>query len=460
MSGANGHGERIRAPLEKPARALTEPFRDFVDAQGASGWVLLAATLAAILAANSAWAPQYFQLLEVKLSVGLAGAELAMSLQHWVNDALMALFFFLLGLELKRELLVGRLSDLRRAASVVCAAVGGMAFPAGVFLLTAQDPELSTGWAIPVATDTAFALMILVLLGNRVPAAARAFLVGLAIVDDLGAILLIAFVYSRSFDATLWVPTALTCAALAGLNLTGVRRGLPYAVAGVTLWLLFIHLGLHGTLAGVVVALAAPVRPEIPRRAFAAQLRRRVHRFEAKQDDATDTILEQPDQQAIAHEVLRAAERATPPLSRWERHLENPISFLVMPLFALFNAGIDLSGAAIATAWASNLSIAVFLGLLVGKPLGILAGIGFGRLLGLAALPEDLSWRHVLGIGLLGGIGFTISFFIATLSYGEHSSLLEIGKQSIIMASLCAGLSGYAWLRWGCHPPDRTVTPP
>lgn len=445
-----GHDERVRAPLERPARALAEPFRDFISAQGASGWVLLAATALAIVAANTPWASLYFRFLHAELAVTLAGAELGMSLRHWVNDGLMALFFFLLGLELKRELLVGRLSELRRAASVVCAAAGGMVLPAAVFLIVARDPAVQDGWAIPVATDTAFALMILVLLGDRVPAGARAFLVGLAIVDDLGAILVIALAYTQSFDASLAIPTALVLGVLTALNLIGVRRGLPYACAGVALWLLFIRLGLHGTLAGVVVALAAPVRPEIPRRAFAAQLKRRARRFEATQDDATETILEQPDQQAIAHEVLRAAERATPPLSRWERHLEGPVSYLVVPLFAFMNAGIGLSHGAIAGAWESELSVAVLLGLLIGKPFGILVGLGLGRLLGLASLPEDLSWCHALGLGMLGGIGFTISFFIAALSFGEHSSLLEVAKLSVIASSLGAGLAGYAWLRWGC----------
>lgn len=432
---------------------MTEPFLDFVNAQSASAWVLLAALLLAVGMANSTWAPTYFEFLHIELGVTLAGRELVMSLQHWVNDGLMALFFFLLGLELKRELLVGRLSDFKRAASVLCAAIGGIAAPAMLFLMIAESAEVSSGWAVPVATDTAFALMILVLLGDRVPATARAFLVGLAIVDDVGAILIIAFAYTAEVDTGVLVPSIATVGLLIGMNLAGIRNGLAYLVTGVVLWLLFMQLGLHGTLAGVVAALISPVRPGLARPTFVNLLRKKIRRFEAEHDDRTDSILEQPEQQEIAQDVLRVAERATVPLNRWESRLEKPISFIVMPLFAFMNAGVILSASAIEAAWSSDLSAAIFFGLLVGKPLGILLGIWIGVVLGIASLPTPLGWGHVAGIGVLGGIGFTMSLFIATLSFGEASALLEIAKQAIILTSLCAGLLGYGWLRWACNPP-------
>ena len=310
---------------------------------------------------------------------------------------------------------------------------------------------------MPVATDTAFALAILVLLGDRVPATARAFLVGLAIVDDVGAILIIAIAYTRDLDTGLLIPVIMNVGALVGMNLAGVRSGLPYLLAGAVLWFLFMQLGLHGTLAGVVTALAAPVRPAIARPAFARLLRQKVRRFEEIHDENTDSILEQPKQQAIAEDVLRVARKATVSLNRWESRLENPISFVVMPLFAFMNAGVVLSGNTIEAAWASNLSTAIFFGLLIGKPVGIFLGIWCGKTLGIARLPAALTWRHIVGIGLLGGIGFTMSLFISTLSFGVGSTLLEIAKQSIILASFCAGLLGYAWLRWfgrtGRHDP-------
>jgi NhaA family Na+:H+ antiporter len=445
----NSSPERIHAPLEKPAKALTEPFRDFVTTQSGSGWLLLGTTVLAIAFANSPWSARYFSVLHIELGVILMDHEVTLSLQHWVNDGLMAIFFFLLGLELKRELLVGQLSELRRTASVLCAAAGGMLVPAALFMTIGSADPIRAGWAIPLATDTAFALTLLVLLGRHVPTAARAFLVGLAIVDDLGAILVIALAYTSDFDVSLVAPAAGVIAALVLLNLIGVRGGFAYFVLGVVLWLLFLAMGLHGTLAGVVVALTAPVRPAIPRRAFVDVLMGRLRRFDERHDADTQTILEQPEQQVIADDIRHAAEQATAPLQRWERRLERPVSFIIVPLFAALNAGVVLDGAAIAAAWASPLSLAILAGLLIGKPAGIVLGVWLGRLAGFADLPSDLSWRHVIGLGLLGGIGFTMSLFIATLSYGDaHPELLEIAKQSVIGTSLCAGLLGFAWLRW------------
>ena len=297
--------------------------------------------------------------------------------------------------------------------------------------------------------------MVLVLLGERIPGAARAFLVGLAIVDDLGAILIITFAYTSTLDTAFLWPTGFCVLGLLVLNLTGVRRGLPYVVAGLILWLLFLKLGLHGTLAGVVVALVSPVRPAISRRSFVAKVRDRLEAFEAEHDDRTGTILEQPQQQKLALDMLKVSERATVPMKRWETRMQLPVSFLVMPAFAFMNAGIDLSGVPV---WTSGLSIGIGMGLLLGKPVGIVLGVWVGSRLGLAVLPESLTWRHVIGIGLLGAIGFTMSLFIATLSFGDDSVLLEAAKQSIITTSLLAGLIAYAWLRWACPANSRATS--
>ncbi|NNF15427.1 MAG: Na+/H+ antiporter NhaA [Gammaproteobacteria bacterium] len=412
----------------------------------------MAALLLAVGLANSALSPAYFKFLHIDFGLSLADRHFAMSLQHWVNDGLMALFFFLLGLELKRELLVGQLSEIKRAASVMCAAVGGVVIPALLFLSLGDTAQIRSGWAVPVATDTAFALMVLLLLGDRIPATARAFLVGLAIVDDITAILIIAIAYTTDIDTSVLVPTLATVGFLVSMNLAGVRSGLPYLIVGAVLWMLFMQFGLHGTLAGVVVAITAPVRPALARPTFVGLLRQKIRRFEDKHKDETASILEQPEQQAIAHDVLRVAEKATPPLNRWEVRLEKPISFIVMPLFAFMNAGVVLSDNAFTAAWSSSLSAAIFCGLLFGKPAGILLGVWLGKLLGIMTLPEPLNWRHMVGIGMLSGIGFTMSLFIATLSFGEGSALLEIAKQTIIVTSVCAGLLGYMWLRWVCKP--------
>ncbi len=454
MDSPNTPPEGVHAPLEKTANRLSEPFRDFIGTESSCGWLLLCTTFAAVVIANSRWNHAYFDLLHIEFGLKLAGVTFQMTLQHWVNDGLMALFFFLLGLELKRELLVGQLRQLRNASAVLCAASGGMLLPAALFLAAADTHEISKGWAIPVATDTAFALMLLVLLGNRIPASARAFLVGLAVVDDLGAIVVIAIGYTSQFDTAPLIPVSLCLAVLFALNLGGVRSGVGYLVVGVVLWALFLRMGLHGTLAGVVVACAAPVRPAIARRSFVEKIEEKIERFKEKHDTATATILEQPEQHDIARDVLHVASEATAPLRRWETRLQKPISFVVMPTFALMNAGVAVSGDALKVAWASGLSTAILLGLLIGKPLGILSGIALGKLTRIAELPATLTWRHLIGLAMLGGIGFTMSLFIATLSFADHPQLLEIAKQCVIGTSVLAGVLGYAWLRWACQNPS------
>ena len=440
--------ERTRAPLEHTVKPVAESFREFVNAQSASGWVMLSALLLALGIANSPLADDYARLLHMDLGILVGDLRVSMSLQHWVNDGLMALFFFLLGLELKRELLVGRLSELRNATGVLLAALGGMAVPGACYALLTMGTNVTHGWAIPVATDTAFALALLVLLGDRVPTAARAFLVGLAIIDDLGAILIIALVYTSDLNAAMFPAAAAAVGALVVFNVFGVRNRLPYLFVGVALWGIFLQLGLHGTFAGVVVALAAPVRPQIARMRFVEKTQRRLQAFEHAHDRQTEGIIEQPEQQQIAEDVLRVAVQATPPLSRWESHLEKPVSFLIVPIFAFCNAGIVLDGDSIAAAWRNQMSFAILAGLLIGKPLGILGGIGLGKLTGIASMPDGLSWRVLLGLGLLGGIGFTMSLFIANLSFSTNLELLNIAKQGVILTSIVAAIIGYSWLRW------------
>jgi NhaA family Na+:H+ antiporter len=389
----------------------------------------------------------YLDLRELPLSASAGPIHFEISLKHLVNDGLMALFFFVLGLELKRELMVGQLGSLRQASSVVFAALGGMIMPAVIFLLVAESEAVRSAWAVPVATDTAFALLVLVLLGKRIPATARTFLVGLAIVDDLGAIILIALAYTRDFSAELLSPTLATLALLVIMNRLGVRNGLLYFTVGVVLWWLVSQLGFHGTVAGVLVALAAPVRAAIPRTHFIAKLRQSLRQFRADHSTATESILEQPEQHDIAEEVLQDAARATVPLKRWESSLGKPINLVIMPLFAFVNAGVSLSASSIAAALKSELCIAIFLGLLVGKLTGIFCGTWLGLKSGLSDLPEGLSLRHVFGIAIVGSIGFTMSLLIATLAFGEDSKLLETATQGIILTSLCGGLLGFAWLR-------------
>jgi NhaA family Na+:H+ antiporter len=441
--------DKVQAPLERTVAPVSDPFREFVNAQSSWGWLLLATTVLALGLANSGWSSFYFAFLHTDLGFILGKIQATRTLQHWVNDGLMALFFFLLGLELKRELLVGRLSDLREAGSVLSAAAGGMIVPAAIFIVI-SGPDVSEGWAIPMATDTAFALMILTLLGDRVPATARAFLVGLAIVDDLGAIIVIASAYTSDFDLILLAPSLFCLVILAGLNLTGIRAGTPYLVVGIALWVVLTQLGLHGTLAGVLVALAAPVRAELPRSSFLNRLQHRAEHFEEEHDNNTSTIFGQPNQQQITQDVALDAKRASSPLARWEANLEKPINFGVVPLFAFMNAGVAVDGDSMYAPLSNSLSMGIVAGLLVGKPIGILLGLWLGKLVGVAHLPSGMTWRHAFGVGLLGGIGFTMSLLVATLSFGVGTPHLELAKQTVILASVLAGTAGYCWFRWAC----------
>jgi len=452
---SNSQSDLINAPLEKPVKRLADPFLGFVRAQSASGWVLLAATFLAMVVANSAARNTYLSFIHLDFGILLGHFSLSMSLWHWVNEGMMALFFFLLGLELKREFLVGQVSGLKRASALLFAAAGGMLLPAAFFLMIADSATTMHGWAIPVATDTAFALAILTLLGKQIPTSARAFLVGFAIIDDLGAILVIAVVYTSDFNTAFLIPTLLTLTVLAGLNLTGVRHGLPYLFAGVILWFLFLKMGLHGTLTGVVVALAAPVRPQIERKTFLETLKFKLWHFEDAHNTATRNVFEQPEQLELAQDISLAAEKATVPLKRWEKRLEKPISFVVMPTFAFMNAGLLLSTEAVKLTWSSDLGLAIAFGLLIGKPSGILGGIWLGNRFGWVERPVGLTWRHILGLGMLASIGFTMSLFITNLSFANHQDLLEIAKLSVIMTSVLGGVLGYAWLRWACPASDQ-----
>lgn len=446
-----GEEVHIHAPFEARARALSEPMFDFIQAQSSSAWLLLSATAFAVIAANSPLQHWYHELIHTDIGFVVNGNVAALSLKHWVNDGLMAIFFFLLGLELKREVMVGQLKEISDAASVICAAIGGMVVPALLFLLIADSPASQAGWAIPVATDTAFALMILVLLADKVPAAARAFLVGLAIVDDIGAITIIAVAYTDTLNSQWLIPAGLTLAALAVMNRVGIRHGFPYFIAGVILWAEFLMLGLHGTLAGVLVALSAPVRPALSRPAFSQRLRKQTKRFNRAQEASAKDIFEHPEQQLIAEKISKSATRASAPLVRWEHRLEKPVSFLIMPIFAFMNAGFTLPGSDQGLFFATDLGLAILIGLVLGKPVGIVLGVLIGQLIGVASKPAGLSWQQVIGLGLLGGIGFTMSLFIATLSFATEPMLLDIAKQSIVLTSLLTGLLAYFWLRFNAH---------
>jgi NhaA family Na+:H+ antiporter len=424
---------------------VLRPFQQFVATESAGGIVLLACTVVALVWANSARGDTYFHLWERTFTIGFEGFALTKSLHHWINDGLMVVFFLLVGLEIKREIFVGELSSLKQAMLPIAAAVGGMIVPAVIYAAFNAGGPGARGWGIPMATDIAFALGVLALLGDRVPAGLRVFLAALAIVDDLGAVLVIAIFYTAELSYSMLATAGAVFVVLAACNRAGVRRPAIYATLGVALWLAVLGSGVHATIAGVLLALAIPSRTRIDEDTFALRAEGSVFDFRAASAPDESTVMSNPPQQEALHQLERAIEEVQSPLLRIEHRLHKVVAFGIMPLFALANAGVRLSGDVFASlSWRIVLGVAV--GLVVGKVIGIYAASKIAVRSGTAALPGGAEWRGVFGVSWLGGIGFTMSLFVATLAFGS-GPLLDSAKVGILAASLIAGLVGGIILR-------------
>jgi NhaA family Na+:H+ antiporter len=442
--------------LEKGFANVITPFQRFIGDQKTGSALLLLCTVVALLIANSPLAPAYENLIGTRIGFVFGGEFYAMSLHHWVNDGLMALFFFVLGLEIKRELLVGELREPARSLPVLAAAAGGMVVPAALFYAINHGTEVMHGWAIPMATDTAFAIGVLALLGGRVPLGLTTFLLALAIIDDMGAVLVIALFYTDSISLAHLAAALGLLSALALANLLGVRRPVIYFIGGGLVWLAMLGSGVHATLAGILVALTVPARPRHGTRSFLRRSRRLIDEFEAIEADAGDAaepILAKPEKHAVVEQLQDTAAKATTPLQLWERALEHPVALFVLPLFALVNAGIHVELQALPRLLADPLAVGIIAGLVLGKPAGISLATGALLALGRGRLPEGMQAHHLVGVGLLGGMGFTMSIFIAGLGFGAQPEQLLIAKTGILTASLIAGLGGYLWLRLGARAP-------
>jgi NhaA family Na+:H+ antiporter len=443
MSDRNHEGTPYpAAPIDR----LLRPFHDFASTESSGGIVLLAATVVALLWANSGWAGSYARLWETALTLAVGGWSFEMSLHHLVNDGLMVVFFFLVGLEIKREMLVGELSSLRASALPIAAAGGGMLFPALIYFALNRTGPGAAGWGIPMATDIAFALGVLALMGPRIPVGLKVFLAALAIADDLGAVLVIALFYTRSLDLLALALGFLVLLALAGMNALGVRRPGLYALGGVALWAAFLASGVHATIAGVLLALTVPVRTRIDTRQFLDEGRAILDDFDAAGEEAAD-VLTSERQQGDIHALEEACEAAQSPLIRIEHALQPWVAFLVVPLFALANAGVRLRGVDLAGAASHSVTLGVVLGLVLGKPIGITLLSWLSVRSGAAQLPSGVRWRQIHAVSWLGGIGFTMSLFVAGLAFGEGSELLEAAKLGILAASTLAALLGWVLLR-------------
>jgi Na+:H+ antiporter, NhaA family len=432
-----------KADTSTPVERLLRPVEEFAAIEASGGIVLLACTAIALAWANSPWWHAYEALWHTPLGVSVAGSSLVKPLHFWINDGLMAIFFFVVGLEIKRELLAGELSRPRQAMLPIAGAVGGMLFPAALYLLLNHSGEAARGWGVPMATDIAFAIGIMALLGDRVPAALKVFLTALAIVDDLGAVLVIAFFYTGELHWASLGAAAVLLALPAAAGRLGVRSASVYAAAGVGVWLCFISSGVHATIAGVLVAMTVPARVRIDRGAFLTEARGHVEEFAAAGPAAAPAFTSPGQLQALSA-LEHACERAGTPLQRLEHALHPWVSFAIMPVFALANAGVRLVGQGEPFGNAGVI-FGVALGLVAGKPLGISLAAWLAVRTGIAEQPEGTSWAQLAGVACLGGIGFTMALFIAALAF-DGTTLLPAAKLGVLGASVFAGLLGWAVL--------------
>lgn len=446
LTAAGLKDAKIEAPWERVFSRVTTPFERFLHQQTSSGVLLMVVTVLTLLWANSPWGEIYHHLVETPFAIRAGGLEMELSLHHWVNDALMALFFFLVGLEIKRELLAGDLASVRSAALPAAAALGGMIVPAGIYYMMNPEGIAARGWGIPMATDIAFAVGALVILGKRIPRSLITFLAALAIVDDLGAVMVIALFYTDNLAMAPLAVAASLFALLVAFNLGGIRSPLPYFLVGGLLWLAVFQSGIHATVAGVLVALTIPARPQYDATRFSQHVRQLMRRYDEAHQPGS-SILENPQQALILETLDDGIARVQAPLQKLERTFHLPVGLLVIPIFALFNAGIDIDPAAMGETLSHPVTLGVILGLVLGKFLGITAATWIATRIG-ATLPPGVDMRHIAGVGMLGGIGFTMSIFIGELGFAAHPEHLLMAKTGILAGSLIAGVIGYAWLLW------------
>jgi NhaA family Na+:H+ antiporter len=440
---ARSHGKRtLRAERSYVVRQAVLPIEKFIHSETTGAIVLFAAAVVALVWANSPWSGSYFAIWREEFGVRLGHLSMVKDLRHWINDGFMAVFFFVVGLEIKRELVQGELASVRQAALPAIAAFGGMMLPGCIYLAFNAGGPAARGWGIPMATDIAFAVGVLALVGRRIPPALRTLLLALAIADDLGAILVIAVFYTSELS-----PAALGVAALILLlfwlmRKLGVTNSIAYAVASLAFWAAILESGVHATIAGVILGFMVPVKPWFTHKTFADAAEPLLSRFRA----ATEQSDEKSAQAALG-EFEELTLRTESAAERLERELHPLVSYAILPLFAFANAGVSLSATPVGTSAANRIALGVALGLLLGKVLGIVGFSWASVKLQIAALPGQVTFRFLIGMGLVAGIGFTVSLFITNLAF-EEDVFLTSAKLGILGGSLLSGLLGYIWLRF------------
>ncbi len=425
---------------------VIKPFYGFIKEEKSGGIILAISVIIALLVANSPWSETYFHFFEHKIGLSFNGAlYMNYDIHHWINDGLMAMFFFVVGLELKREFIGGELSEIRNTILPICAAIGGMIVPAIIYFLFNQGTPEIGGWGIPMATDIAFSLGILYLLGNRVPQSAKVFLTTLAIVDDLGAVLVIAFFYTSSISLVNLGIGFCFLAIMFIANKMGVKNVIFYAVLGIGgVWTSFLLSGVHATIAAVLSAFMIPADSRIPEHVFIARTKKLLVRFRVAQPNQVSTL--EDEQLTILDRMRTEAKSAIPPLQRLEHAMHPLVTFVIMPIFALSNAGISFINIDFSSLLSTNVAVGVMFGLLLGKPIGIVGSTLLLTKLKIATAPPALTHKMVIGLGLLASIGFTMSMFVSTLAFNSPANYAQ-AMTGIFAASILGGLAGYLLLK-------------
>ena len=436
---------------------LNLPFKRIVRFQVNGGLLLILAALAALVIANSPFSAAYFSLWEHPVIFQIGSFNLfnhgghTISLMEFINDALMAVFFFAVGLEIKREILVGELSSMKKALLPIIAACGGMILPVVLFFGMTQGSPAEKGLAIPMATDIAFALGILSLFGKRVPLALKIFLTAFAVVDDIGGVLVIALFYSSHLDMSYLLYSLVLLIVLTGCNLKHIKSRWLYALGGIVMWYLFMQSGIHATIAGVITAFTVPAKPRACIGSYVHCIHDSVHSIP---DTKCENIILNHEQIEALHNIKSSTDDAISPLQYIEEFLHRPVNYLIMPLFAFANAGVVLTNST-GQIEVGLLTWAVAISLLVGKFIGVYLFTWLTIKFRLADFGPGMNWRNLTGICLLGGIGFTVSLFIANLSFGDNEILLNQAKMGVILGTLISGILGAAVL-YLTLPHERT----
>ncbi len=438
---------------------IIDPVNRFISNSATGGIVLILSAAVAIIMANSPWSDWFHDIWEYKISFGLDdNLSLNKSLHHWINDGLMAIFFFVIGLELKREIVGGELSQPKNAILPLCAGIGGMIFPALIYTFFNSGEETMNGWGIPMATDLAFALGILYLLGDRIPPALKIFLTAFAIVDDIGSVLVIAIFYTSEISlSNLGIGFSFLLLLIAS-NLLGVRNTFYYGLIGIGgVWLFFLLSGVHATIAAILAAFTIPATTKINEAHFIDRMHKYLEKFK-KADPNFKAPTLTPEQLHIIDDMEALTKKALPPLQKLEHDMHPLVAFIVMPIFALSNAGVTFDDNVLDNA-TSPVAMGVALGLLIGKMIGIFGVSSLLIRFGIAPMPNKVTYKQLLGLGLISAIGFTMSLFINELAFApieEHgSTYIDQAKIGIIIASLIGGFSGFFLLKSISSPKDN-----